>query len=337
MSKPLVSVIMPVYNAEKFLKDTINSILTQTLADFEFIIINDASTDRSKEIIHSFSDARIRYKENEKNDGYIRSLNAALPLATGNFIARMDADDLSFPERFMRQHDYLQHESTIDLVGAAIKIEREGVPHQQAEEIWDYPTTPGGVKARLLFNTAHAHPVVFFRRSLIDRKLYQYEPDFYPAEDYRLWVKLNNYVRTSNLAEPQLIYRVSAHQTSSVAIEKQKNNAARVQAEYFSTLLKENNLDEKTIAQFWLTGFKVEPKTALQLLKAFESIYTGFVDTDFRKELACQMNRLVSMIYRVHPAFVNAYRNSVFEKAVPLSFQNRLKFLLYPLLKKGNK
>ena len=112
MSKPLVSVLMAVYNGEKYLLEAIESILNQTYTNFEFLIINDGSTDSTEEIILSYSDQRIRYIKNEQNLKLIASLNKGLDLAKGKYIARMDADDISLPDRLEKQVNFLERNST---------------------------------------------------------------------------------------------------------------------------------------------------------------------------------------------------------------------------------
>ena len=114
---PKISVLMPVYNGDKYLKKSINSILRQTYDDFEFIIINDGSTDLSLSIIKSYQDKRIKIINNSKNIGIAHSLNKGLNIANGDYIARQDQDDISHPERFMCQVNYLKKNDT-DLVDA---------------------------------------------------------------------------------------------------------------------------------------------------------------------------------------------------------------------------
>lgn len=107
MQKPLFSVLMPVYNGEKYLREAIDSILEQTLTDFEFLIIDDGSKDNSVQIINSYNDPRIRLVKNETNLGISKTLNRGIEMASAEFIARMDADDISYPARLQKQYDYL--------------------------------------------------------------------------------------------------------------------------------------------------------------------------------------------------------------------------------------
>lgn len=123
MAKPLITVLMPVYNGEKYLRLAINSILNQTYPDFEFLIINDGSTDKSEDIILSYRDDRIRYVKNETNLKLIKTLNKGIDLAKGEYIARMDCDDISFPHRFEKQLQYMKSHPDIDGVcGKAVDL-----------------------------------------------------------------------------------------------------------------------------------------------------------------------------------------------------------------------
>lgn len=118
MNKPYISVIMAVFNAETFLNCAIESILNQSVHDFEFIIVNDGSTDKSRDIILSYQDARIKLFDNSKNMGLVYSLNRGIAQSKGKYIARMDADDISFPQRFKQQVDYLESNPAVDLISS---------------------------------------------------------------------------------------------------------------------------------------------------------------------------------------------------------------------------
>ena len=116
-----VSIVIPVYNAEKYIKEAIESILNQTFSNFEFIIIDDGSIDATEEIIKSFKDSRIVYIKNEKNLGLIKTLNKGISIARGEFIARMDSDDISMPQRFELQLDVFKKYKGVDIVNVALK------------------------------------------------------------------------------------------------------------------------------------------------------------------------------------------------------------------------
>ena len=122
LNYPEVSVVMPVYNAEKYLRDAIESILNQSFRNFEFFIIDDASTDKSVEIIKSFSDNRIFLIQKAVNSGYTDSLNMAIKLAKGKYIARMDADDISLKNRFLMQYQYMESNTSVLVLGTFFNV-----------------------------------------------------------------------------------------------------------------------------------------------------------------------------------------------------------------------
>jgi len=165
---PSVSVIMSVYNGERYLREAIDSILTQTYTDFEFVIINDASTDASSGILAKYAthDSRIILLQNDTNLGLTKSLNIGLRLARGRYIARQDADDISLPHRFERQVRYLdEHPETMLLGAQCLLIDAQGMPIADRSH---FPTTEMTIRWYLLADNAIAHPTVLFRRSLIE-------------------------------------------------------------------------------------------------------------------------------------------------------------------------
>jgi glycosyltransferase involved in cell wall biosynthesis len=203
--KPSISVIMPIYNGEKYLKEAIESILTQSFKDFEFIIINDGSTDGTENIIKAFSDPRIVYIDNGGNLGLATSLNAGIEAARGAYIARMDADDVSLPGRFEKQFSYLESKPHIGIVGSSI-ILIDGSGKKVA--LHKRPGAHVGIKFSSLFSSPMYHPTVMGRGEIFKR--HHYSETFSNSEDYELWSRLlfKTEVKFSNLANPVLKYRV---------------------------------------------------------------------------------------------------------------------------------
>src|SRR5688572_11299683 len=156
MKPPKLSVIMPVFNAAPFLREAIDSILKQTFTDFEFFIFNDGSTDNSGEIITSYSDRRIIFIDSEINKGYVFWLNEGLQKSQGEYIARMDADDIAQPERFAKQLEFLDHNKEYVLCGTCY----ESLPGMQYTRL---PITDEDIKVKLLSVTPFCHPSVVFR------------------------------------------------------------------------------------------------------------------------------------------------------------------------------
>jgi glycosyltransferase involved in cell wall biosynthesis len=216
-SVPIISVLMPVYNGEKYLSEAIKSILNQTFTDFEFLFINDGSTDQSKIIIDSFHDPRIVYIENEQNNGLIYSLNLGISLAKGKYIARMDADDISLPKRLEKQVNYLEQHKDIGICGAsAYRIDGNGNVLGKMGRI----RNPQVLQASLIFSSPFIHPLMMIRTELIADNMY--DPRYKHVEDYELWTRLLIICKGINLNDYLLLYRWHDENISVVQNEIQK-------------------------------------------------------------------------------------------------------------------
>lgn len=199
----LVSVVMPVYNGSLYLREAIDSILSQTHTNLELIIINDGSTDNSEEIICSYDDSRIRYLINEKNSGICVTLNKGLDIAKGKYIARMDCDDISVPERLQMQIEYMEQNPSIGVLGSDIIVFGEGIK----ERIFTFEHDKNCCKAGLLFNTCVAHPAVMIRTSLLEEYHFRYNDTYRGLEDFELWYRISKHADLVNLSHPLLYYR----------------------------------------------------------------------------------------------------------------------------------
>lgn len=210
MTEPIVSVVMPVYNGSQYLREAIDSILNQTFKDFELIIVNDGSTDNSEDIILSYKDPRLCYIKNEKNSGICITLNKGLDYAHGKYIARMDCDDISLPERFKKQVDYLERHQNIGAIGTDIITFGEGLD----ERYFDFVHDQYGCKAGLLFATCFAHPTVMLRTSIINEHKLRYDDAYRGLEDFELWYRLSKYSDIVNLPEALVKYRLHKSQVT---------------------------------------------------------------------------------------------------------------------------
>lgn len=217
-----VTVLMSAYNAENYIKEAIESILSQTFTDFEFIIINDASTDSTGKIIDSYCDPRIKVINNEVNSGLAKSLNTGLNEAEGKYIARMDADDVSLPERFRKQYDFMEQKPDVDLCGTF--YEAAGVENDAVET----PVTHADIKDMLFFNNCIAHPAVMMRRSTISKFDIKYNENLRSAQDYELWCREADRLKYANIPEILLKYRVHENQTGSAKKKEQDDTADKV-------------------------------------------------------------------------------------------------------------
>ena len=229
-SRPMLSVLMPVYNAEQYLIESIESVLAQSYLDFEFIIINDGSCDNSEEIILGFPDARIRYFNNTKNLGVIEALNYGLQLARGKYVARMDADDIAISTRFERQIQYLEDNPEVTMVGSFIET------IEPSPTIISYPTDAKAVAGELYFHCCIAHPTLMMRMKTIRSRGIFY-PQVPSAEDYGLYMSLMPGVKIENIPAVLLRYRLHAHQISTRFSAQQAKSSRMVRESFFARLL----------------------------------------------------------------------------------------------------
>jgi len=206
---PLVSVVMPAYNAEKYISEAIESILNQTFKDFEFIIIDDGSTDRTWEIIQEYAkkDERIVPLRNDKNLKICMTLNKGIEASRGKYIARMDSDDWSYPNRLEKQVNFLEKNTDIVVCGGCLEVSDENL---NLLYIRRYPTVDKIIRRKMFMYNAFAHPSVMFRGSSLREEEYYYDPDFYDAEDYDLYFRLGKNGSFANLEDILLKYRVSS-------------------------------------------------------------------------------------------------------------------------------
>ena len=228
---PKVSVILPMHNAERFLKKSIRSILAQSFSDFEVIIINDGSTDNSLRIVESFRDKRIKILNNSKKIGISNSLNLGIQNSSGEYIARMDADDICLYDRLKVQNSFLDRHLNVDVVGSYFKTFWYTIPRKICPPIED-----NHIKAGLLFNPVLGHPVVMMRKSSLLSNELSYNSHYDGAEDYELWVRSSSKLCFANIPEILLLYRIHPKQISSKNRQKQMKIADSIRLEYISKL-----------------------------------------------------------------------------------------------------
>jgi len=197
-----VSVLMPVYNAGKYLSKAIDSILSQTFTDWEMILINDGSTDNSEDIIAGYDDERIYYIKNPQNLGLIRTLNKAIDLCQGEYIARMDADDISLPDRLKKQVGFLDKHTGHIMCGtnAAVINNQEGI-------IGKIRNLSGNdfLQIHLLFSVPFIHPSMMIRKNVLQDN--RYNEKYKHVEDYELWCRIARLGKIANLKDELFEYR----------------------------------------------------------------------------------------------------------------------------------
>jgi glycosyltransferase involved in cell wall biosynthesis len=215
--QPKITVILPVYNCELYIQTAVESVLNQTFTDFELLIIDDASTDTTVSIIKKIDDSRIQLIQKPVNSGYTNSLNSGLQLAKGEYIARMDGDDISYPERFAKQIAYLETHPEVVVCGTTYKIVGN-------EKRITLPEHHEAIKIGLLWGNCILHPSVMIRKKVVDDFSILYDTSKEPAEDYALWVRMLSLGNFYNLQEVLLEYRVYVNQVSRKRAEEQKKN-----------------------------------------------------------------------------------------------------------------
>lgn len=216
----LVTVIIPAYNVERYIAACLQSMLDQTYTYHEILVVNDASTDNTLQIIQQFNDSRIRIIQNETNLGLAASVNKAIQQAKGLYIARMDADDVAHSQRLQMQVDFLNQHPNVAIVGTAMQsIGYSTFLHK-------FPESHEACKAQLLFNVCFGHPTVLIRKSVFDKpeNLYREELRQY-SEEFELWCKLVDNVTFANLPDVLLDYRTFEPAEKNEAEKKRKANS----------------------------------------------------------------------------------------------------------------
>ena len=204
---PKISVVMAVYNGLPYLPQAMESILNQTLMDFEFIVVEDASLDDSLSVLRRYNDKRIRLIVNKKNLGLSRSLNKGLDAANGEYVARMDHDDISLPTRLAEQKAYLDTHPQIDVVGTWAQA--FGL---NQEQLWRYPVQDEEIRAEMLFYPPIVHSSAMLRRMTFKKHKLRYDPKTQRAQDYELWARATSRIRFANLSKVLLWYRIHPDQ-----------------------------------------------------------------------------------------------------------------------------
>jgi glycosyltransferase involved in cell wall biosynthesis len=264
---------MAVYNGEEYLKEAIDSILNQTFRDFEFLIVNDASTDSTSIILSQYSDPRIRVIDNESNEGLTYSLNLMLAQSCGDYIARMDADDIALPNRLEIQHAFMEMHSKIGICGSFVESFIQGTKKKQ---IVRFPETDAGIRAFTFFQSPFCHPTTMFRKKINDGYCLQYSPLYIKSEDYALWVELLKYTQGATIPLVLLKYRRHEHCFSRWDAEKTNRKIEMIAA-----------IQKNYLAYYHIY---LEDKDL--------SIYTQFVDRSLPFELNIRNQKAAARVIR---------------------------------------
>lgn len=227
---PSISVVMPVFNGSKFVSEAINSILNQTVQDFEFIVIDDSSTDDTLKIINTFKDKRIHVERNDSNMGNYFCRNKGINKSQGKYICVMDSDDISEPIRFYTQLNIMEKDSDLGICGSNIKI----IPQMYIPK---YLTDYEHLKVAFLSNNQCSHPSLFLRKAFLDRYYLKYNEKFYYSSDYDLCSRSLQFFKIINIPEILLQYRRHPEQISMAKFYEQSRYADIIRINQLITFL----------------------------------------------------------------------------------------------------
>jgi len=253
MKQPPITVLMPVYNTEKYLKESIESVLNQTFRDFEFLIIDDGSTDNSVKIIESYNDKRIRLVRNEKNMKLIATLNKGLGMVNGKYICRFDSDDICYPTRLEKQ--FLFMESNPEYAACASWLVNFYEDTNNLH-LGKYNEFTDEIRIKTLYQNHFVHPASFIRKSFIEARNLRFDPSFIHSEDYYFFVKLSEISKLYNIQEPLVKVRKHEFNVSKLNSDIQNKNSINVIKYQLSKIgIEPSNIDYDLYFRFFYAAF----------------------------------------------------------------------------------
>lgn len=330
---PKVSVVMPVYKGDKHLSDSINSILNQTFSNLEFIIICDDPTDETRNILDKYqqNDSRVKIYY-QGRQGLVNSLNKGISVAEGEYIARMDADDISLPDRLEKQVEFMNRNPEIGICGSWVKTigDLSGL-------VWIFPCDHETIQSRMLFETVIAHPSIIARRDLFLNNGFAYKQEELYAEDYGLWVRAAKETRLANIPKILLHYRI--HESTSDR-NKQKyvaNNIRLAQIKELGINPTEEEFKIHEALSYYVIHYN--RKFILEVIFWLEKLRTSNFEMKIYPEPAFS-TVLGQQLYFVckNSTYLgfdswNLFNESKLSKSVGLSIAQKTKFLLKCIIK----
>ena len=311
---PAVSVVMPVYNAEQFVQEAVESVVAQSLGDFELIIVDDASTDGSGQILSRFGDSRLRQLRNERNLGVAASLNRGIEVSTGRYVARLDADDACAPDRLERQVAFLERHREIAILGTAARVVGAGAT---CGSTWRMAAGPLAVRFASLLRSPFLHPTVMARRAAFATGELMYDAELEPAEDYGLWARALRSMEGANLKEPLVTYRLHAGQTTTIRRSGMLEGHDRIARGVISHELPHHELEGGDLVNMRRTFVGGEDgaidrvsavRSYLDLLDAFVAAHVGNPEIGAVKREAAMEAGRVLISAGPHPALPGMWR-----------------------------
>ena len=334
MRKARVTILMPVFNVSKYLRESIDSVLAQTYRDFILLILDDGSSDSTQTVVSAYNDARIIYTRNDTNIGLAANLNKGLNLVQTELVARMDGDDIAEPNWILRNIEVLDSHPEIGICSSGFQF------FGTKDSVVRYPRNHEDSLAQMLFGCTVIVPVI--RMSFLEKHHLRYNQDAFPAEDYDLWSRCYPLTRVYNIQETLFHYRMHESQISTSLREAQvvKTNEVRLR---MLNLLNPNLSDEDKDYFLWDYGLAhIEKVADIQKMKAFgrklEKVNIGiYKESALKKRLDAQVS-IAALSYVTRTIWINGYSISKYDrylhsglvKYIPVKYQ--IKFLLKSFL-----
>lgn len=317
MEKPLLTVLMPVYNGEVFLREAIDSVLSQTYSNFVFLIINDGSTDQTESIVLSYDDDRIRYVKNEENLKLIKTLNKGLSLVETKYVARMDADDICEPMRFERQIEYMEANPQVGLLGTWCRTIGDKMP-----SVIRYEASHEQICFKQLYQIQIVHPSCIMRTSVLKSMDVWYDNDFLHAEDYELFTRMSHLTRLANIPEVLHLYRKHENAVSVLHNKEQEENSYKVIRREFGFIgLSVNDMQIESFAVLNYQDYSKIKLSAAELKMLLEKMIfanktTGYFEEKFLYEKLSGL--WFSYCYETHMP-ISMYNNSSLARQISMA------------------
>jgi len=270
---PLVTVLLAVHDGAAYLRTALASVLGQTFSELELVVVDDASTDGTHEILAAIDDPRLRVLRSDVQLGLAGSLNRGLDVARGAYVARLDADDVALPRRLELQLARIRSSPTVPIVGtAALELDREG----RVGRVHSMPAGPVLTRWAALFSSPFLHPTVLVEREALDRNGLRYDTSFEESEDFDLWSRLLEHADGDNLSDPLVLYRVHAEQASQRRRELQRECQLRVARRAIGAVAPSLSRDEVELAWRLGAGEGIELESVDAAVDAFCRLVDAF-------------------------------------------------------------
>lgn len=278
--KPLVSVVIPVYNGEKYIEETIKSILNQTYPNFELILVNDCSPDNSHLILHKYEklDKRVKNVKNQKNIGISSTINNGITHARGKYLAMSDQDDISYPTRFEKEVGFLESHEDFGMVGSCFdNIDDKG----NIINSFDPPLNETDFYWWMIFSSPVCAPSVMVRMSCLRENNIEFRSEFDLTQDYDVWSRLCKVSKGINLKDKLTGYRLHSEQNTSTSFAKQQERATQVTIRELAYYLKREDIIREDVVKIRKWNF-VPPQdfdlTDVSAIKLLHEIAEKFIE-----------------------------------------------------------